>query len=84
MDNMEWVPPKPRLQGGCVAIRPFRASDPAAVASAWRDPDIVRFTFMKDGLTGGDAGEWIDTGNERWPMGHARFADGLLHKLAHC
>ena len=69
MDNMEWVPPKPRLQDGGVAIRPFRASDAAAVASACRDPDILRFTFMKDGLTEGEAGEWIHTGNERWPMG---------------
>jgi hypothetical protein len=59
MENMEWVPPKPRLQGGGVAIRPFRASDAAAVASACRDPDILRFTFMKDGLTEGEAGEWI-------------------------
>ena len=74
MDNMEWDPPKPRPQGGGVAIRPFRASDAAAVASACRDPDILRFTFMKDGLTEGEAGEWIDTGNERWSMGHPRFA----------
>ena len=74
MDNMEWIPPKPRLQGGGVAIRPFQASDAAAVASACRDPDILRFTFMKDGLTEGEAGEWIDIGNERWPMGHPRFA----------
>jgi RimJ/RimL family protein N-acetyltransferase len=29
---------------------------------------------MKDGLTERDAGEWIDTGNDRWPMGHPRFA----------
>lgn len=73
MDNMEWVPPKPRLQGGRVALRPFRASDAAAVASACRDPDILRFTFMRDGLTEAEAGEWIDTANERWPMGHPRF-----------
>ena len=32
------------------------------------------FTFMKDGLTEAEAGKWIDTGNERWPMGHPRFA----------
>ena len=48
--TMEWVPPKPRMQGGGVALRPFRASDAAAVASACRDPDILRFTFMKDGV----------------------------------
>ncbi len=72
--TMEWVPPKPRLQSGGVALRPFRVSDAAAVASACRDPDILRFTFMKDGLTEAEAGEWIDTGNERWPIGHPRFA----------
>ena len=71
---MEWVPPKPRLQRGGVALRPFQANDAAAVASACRDPDILRFTFMKDGLTETEAGEWIETGNEWWPKGHPRFA----------
>lgn len=74
MDNVEWVPPKPRLADGGVALRPFRVSDAAAVASACRDPDLLRFTFMKDGLTEGEAGAWIEAGNERWPMGHPRFA----------
>jgi [ribosomal protein S5]-alanine N-acetyltransferase len=74
MDNVEWVPPKPRLQDGDIALRPFRVRDAAAVASACRDPDILRFTFMKEGLTQGEAGQWIDTRNERWPMGHPLFA----------
>jgi RimJ/RimL family protein N-acetyltransferase len=71
---MEWVPPQPRLQAGDVALRPFRASDAAAVASACRDGDILRFTFMKDGLTEAEAGEWINARNERWPEGHPLFA----------
>ncbi len=41
--------------------------------------DILRFTFMKDGLTEGEAGEWIDTGNERWPMGDPLFPPLLMH-----
>jgi RimJ/RimL family protein N-acetyltransferase len=52
----------------------FLPSDAAAVASACRDPDILRFTFMKDGLTEAEAGEWIHTRNERWPIGHPLFA----------
>jgi [ribosomal protein S5]-alanine N-acetyltransferase len=74
MGNMEWFPPTQRLRDGRVALRPFRASDAGAVASACRDPDILRFTFMKDGLTEEEAGEWIDSGNERWAAGHPRFA----------
>jgi RimJ/RimL family protein N-acetyltransferase len=71
---MEWDPPKPRLQGGGVALRPFQANDAGAVASACRDPDILRFTFMKDGLTKAEASKWIDIGNDWWPKGHPRFA----------
>lgn len=71
---MEWVPPETRLQAGDVALRLFRASDAAAVASVCRDPDILRFTFMKDGLTEAEAGEWILTRNEQWPKGHPLFA----------
>ena len=71
---MEWVPPKPRLEAGDVALRPFQASDAAAVASACRDPEILRFTFMNDGLTEAEAGEWIHSRNERWPEGHPVFA----------
>lgn len=74
MDDMEWVPPQPRLQDGGVALRPFHAGDAAAVASACLDLDILRFTFMKDGLTEEEAAEWIDTRNERWPIGHPVFA----------
>jgi [ribosomal protein S5]-alanine N-acetyltransferase len=72
--TMEWVPPKPRLQSGDIALRPFQANDAAAVASACRDQDILRFTFMKDGLTETEAREWIETGSEWWPKGHPRFA----------
>jgi RimJ/RimL family protein N-acetyltransferase len=79
MDNVEWSPPEPRLHVGHVALRPFQAGDAAAVASACQDPDILRFTFMKDGLTEGEAREWIDNGNERWPMGHPRFAVVDVH-----
>jgi RimJ/RimL family protein N-acetyltransferase len=74
MGNMEWVPPKPRLQDRGIALRPFLASDAAAVASACLDPDILRFTFMEDGLTEREAGEWIEARNGRWSMGHPIFA----------
>jgi RimJ/RimL family protein N-acetyltransferase len=74
MDTMDWVPPKPRLQDRGIALRLFLASDAGAVASACRDPDILRFTFMKDGLTEDEAVEWIEACNERWPTGHPRFA----------
>jgi RimJ/RimL family protein N-acetyltransferase len=55
-------------------LRLFRVGDAAEVAAACDDPDIVRFTFMQEGLTEADAQEWIRAGNERWPHGHPRFA----------
>ena len=66
--------PRPQLKADDLALRPFVASDAPAVADACRDADILRFTFMKDGLTEAEAAEWIVTGNERWSNGHPRFA----------
>jgi ribosomal-protein-alanine N-acetyltransferase len=44
------------------------------VAAACQDPEILRFTFMKDGLTEAEAVEWIRRGNARWAGGHPLFA----------
>lgn len=55
-------------------LRPFRVGDAADVAAACTDPDIVRFTFMQEGLTEVDAVRWIEQANEWWPHGHPRFA----------
>jgi ribosomal-protein-alanine N-acetyltransferase len=44
------------------------------VAAACRDPEILRFTFMKDGLTEAEAVEWILRRNTRWADGHPLFA----------
>lgn len=71
---MEWIPPEPRLEAEEIALRPFRIDDAAAVAAACRDPEILRFTFMKDGLTEAEAVEWILRGNTRWADGHPLFA----------
>ncbi len=71
---MEWFPPEPRLEADGIALRPFQVDDAAAVAAACRDPAILRFTFMQDGLTEAEAVEWIDRSNERWSDGHPRFA----------
>lgn len=68
------VSPEQRLEAEGIALRPFRVHDAAAVAAACRDPAILRFTFMPDGLTEADAVEWIEVGNKRWADGHARFA----------
>lgn len=74
LNGMEWTPPEPQLEAGDLMLRPFEANDAPAVADACRDADILRFTFMKDGLTEAEAAEWIVTGNERWSKGHPRFA----------
>ena len=71
---MPWSPPDPLLRTGRVGLRPFRVGDAADVAAACTDPDILRFTFMQEGLTELDAREWIERSNERWPHGQPRFA----------
>lgn len=65
---------------------PSVPTTPRRSPAACTDPEIVRFTFMQEGLTEADAVEWIDKGNERWPHGHPRFAiadadDGLLGQV---
>jgi [ribosomal protein S5]-alanine N-acetyltransferase len=71
---LDWSPPEPRLEAEKIALRPFRIDDAAAVAAACRDPAILHFTFMQDGLTEAEAVEWINRSNERWADGHPRFA----------
>lgn len=71
---MEWAPPDPWLQDGRIVLRQFRRDDARAVVAACADADILRFTFMKDGLTEREAVAWIDRSNDRWPQGYPRFA----------
>jgi RimJ/RimL family protein N-acetyltransferase len=71
---VEWHPPEPRLEADGIALRPFRVGDAAAVVDACRDPAILRFTFMQDGLTEAAAVEWIVRSNSRWLDGYPRFA----------
>lgn len=72
--GLEWYPPEPRFKAEEIALRPFRIDDAAAVVAACRDPEIMRFTFMKDGLSEAEAVEWILMGNRRWADGHPIFA----------
>jgi RimJ/RimL family protein N-acetyltransferase len=69
-----WVTPDPPLQAGEVLLRPFRVEDAQGVVAACTDPAILRFTFMKEGLTRDEAVEWIERSNARWADGHPRFA----------
>ena len=71
---LDWYPPEPRLEAEEIALRPFRIDDAAAVVAACRDPEILRFTFMNDGLTEAEAVEWILRVNSRWEDGHPLFA----------
>jgi RimJ/RimL family protein N-acetyltransferase len=71
---MPWHPPDPPLRADGITLRPFRLDDAADVAAACTDSDIVRFTFMQEGLTETDAQRWIEQANEWWSHGHPRFA----------
>lgn len=71
---MQWDPPDPPLGAGAIVLRPFRVGDAAEVAVACTDPDILRFTFMQEGMTVSDAQRWIERANEQWSQGNPRFA----------
>ena len=71
---MLWVSPDPPLQTPDLGLRAFRVEDAPSIVAACNDPDIPRFTFMKDGLTQDEATEWIERGNDSWSAGHLRFA----------
>lgn len=71
---MRWDPPDPPLGTDELTLRRFRSADAVDVAAACTDPDIVRFTFMQDGLSVDGARAWIDRGNEVWATGNPRFA----------
>lgn len=80
---MPWAPPDPPLQTADLVLRPFRVDDAGALAAACVDPEIVRFTFMKEGLTEAAAIEWITRSNEWWGSGQPRFAivDAVTDRL---
>ena len=71
---MLWVSPDPPLRTPDLVLRAFRVEDAPSIVAACKDPDISRFTFMKEGLTEDEATEWIERGNESWSAGHLRFA----------
>jgi RimJ/RimL family protein N-acetyltransferase len=47
------------LSDGVVALRPWRMADAEALAKAWTDPDIVRWTAVPDDRSVEAAGRWI-------------------------
>lgn len=63
--------PDPALAAGVVVLRPWALADSAALAAAWADPDIVRWT--------GVPGRRDDLAAARWIAGEA---DRRLRGLA--
>lgn len=67
--------PEPPLSDGVAALRPLSPADAAAIAEACADPIIPRYTFMPEGLTSGQAGEWVERRIAAWRDGRvAGFA----------
>jgi RimJ/RimL family protein N-acetyltransferase len=52
------------LSDGVITLRMFELSDAPAIATACRDPDIVRWTFMPDGMTVSQARDWIERAHD--------------------
>ncbi len=56
--------PQPELHADGVVLRPWRASDRAAVVAGYADPDIQRWHCRS--LTGDEASDWIAAWPDRW------------------
>jgi RimJ/RimL family protein N-acetyltransferase len=54
-----------------VALRPWRASDAGALAAAWADPEIQRWTAVPAARAVDDAARWIDGWDARRERGIA-------------
>jgi RimJ/RimL family protein N-acetyltransferase len=54
-----------------VALRPWRRADASALAAAWADPDIVRWTAVPEDRSGEAAARWIAGWDERRRRGLA-------------
>lgn len=49
----------PGLTDGLVRLRPWRADDAPALAAAWADPEVRRFTAVPEATDGAAAARWI-------------------------
>ena len=54
-----------------VALRPWRPADAPALAAAWADPDIVKWTGVPDDRSAAAAARWIGGWDERRRRGLA-------------
>jgi RimJ/RimL family protein N-acetyltransferase len=59
------------LSDGVISLRMFELSDAPAIASACRDPEIVRWTFMPDGMTVSQARDWIERAHDGFERARA-------------
>jgi RimJ/RimL family protein N-acetyltransferase len=56
---------------GAVALRPWRPADAPALAAAWADPDIARWTAVPEDRSVEAAARWIAGWDERRRRGLA-------------
>lgn len=63
--------PDPPLTDGAVRLRPWRVEDAAALAAAWADPEVQRWTAVPARRTEADATRWIAGEAERRRRGLA-------------
>lgn len=63
--------PSPPLADGVVRLRPWRADDAPALAAAWADPEVQRWTAVPDRRSVDDAARWIAGEAERRRRGLA-------------
>lgn len=63
--------PDPPLADGVVRLRPWLVADAAALAAAWADPEVQRWTAVPPRRSEADAARWIAGDAERRRCGLA-------------
>ncbi len=56
---MSWPLPEPALADGVVRLRPWAPDDAPALAAAWADPEVRRWTAVPADASEGHARRWI-------------------------
>jgi len=64
MVTLTWPDPSLVRPDAGIALRPWRRDDAAALAEAWEDPEILRWTAVPDAHRPADVRLWIE-GTER-------------------
>lgn len=59
----------PVIELGELRLRPWQETDIPQLVAACQDPDVVRWTSVREGFTEADGAEYVSSAAERWATG---------------